>query len=43
VLVDPADPLSGLDLRDDALASAWYRAKLLPTLVERAVANLQEA
>jgi aerobic carbon-monoxide dehydrogenase medium subunit len=43
VLIDPNDPLAGLELRDDALASAWYRGKLLPTLVERALANLQEA
>jgi aerobic carbon-monoxide dehydrogenase medium subunit len=43
VLLDPDDPLSGLDLRDDPLASTWYRAKLLPTLVERALANLEEA
>ena len=26
VLLDPDDPLAGLELRDDALASAWYRA-----------------
>lgn len=43
VLLDPNDPLAGLELRDDALASAWYRTKLLPTLVERALANLEEA
>jgi carbon-monoxide dehydrogenase medium subunit len=43
VLLDPDDPLKGTDLRDDALASAWYRQKLLPTLVERALANLEEA
>ena len=35
-----ADALDGLELRDDALASAWYRAKLLPRLVERALAML---
>ena len=29
-------------LRDDPLASAWYRAQLLPRLVERALADLQE-
>ena len=34
--------LAGLDLRDDPLASAWYRAQLLPRLVGRALANLQE-
>jgi carbon-monoxide dehydrogenase medium subunit len=43
VLVDPDDPLAELDLRDDPLASAWYRARLLPRLVERALADLQEA
>jgi len=43
VLVDPDDPLAGLDLRDDPLASAWYRAQLLPRLVERALTDLQEA
>jgi len=43
VLLDPNDPLAGLELRDDALASAWYRTKLLPTLVERALADLEEA
>lgn len=42
VLLNPDDPLAGLELRDDPLASAWYRQKLLPTLVERALANLQE-
>ena len=41
VLIDPDDPLAGLELRDDALASAWYREKLLPTLVERALGGLQ--
>jgi len=30
-------------LRDDPLASAWYRAQLLPRLVERALNDLQEA
>ena len=43
VLLDPNDPLAGLELRDDALASAWYRQQLLPKLVERALANLEEA
>lgn len=32
--------LDGLEPRDDALASAWYRAELLPRLVERALADL---
>lgn len=43
VLLDPDDPLAGTELRDDALASAWYRQKLLPTLVERALADLKES
>ena len=42
VLVSPDDPLAALDLRDDPLASAWYRTQLLPRLVERALADLQE-
>jgi CO/xanthine dehydrogenase FAD-binding subunit len=29
-------------LRDDALASAWYRARVLPTLVARALADLDK-
>jgi CO/xanthine dehydrogenase FAD-binding subunit len=28
---------------DDALASAWYRARVLPTVVARALADLEEA
>jgi carbon-monoxide dehydrogenase medium subunit len=43
VLLDPDDPLGGVELRDDALASAWYRAQLLPRLVERALADLEDA
>lgn len=31
------------ETHDDALASAWYRGQLLPRLVERALANLEEA
>ena len=27
---------------DDALASAWYRSKVLPVLVRRALIRLQE-
>lgn len=33
----------GHGLRDDALASAWYRTQLLPRLVERALVQLEEA
>jgi CO/xanthine dehydrogenase FAD-binding subunit len=39
---NPEDALTGLELRDDALASAWYRERLLPRLVERALADLEE-
>jgi carbon-monoxide dehydrogenase medium subunit len=42
VLLDPDDPVAGVELRDDALASAWYRTQLLPRLVERALADLEE-
>lgn len=35
--------LSDVDLRDDAVASAWYRAQTLPVLVRRALEQLQEA
>jgi CO/xanthine dehydrogenase FAD-binding subunit len=35
-----ADALKGLEPRDDALASAWYRSQVLPRLVERALGNL---
>jgi CO/xanthine dehydrogenase FAD-binding subunit len=43
VLLDPESPLAGLELRDDALASTWYRTQLLPRLVARALADLEEA
>ena len=39
---NPADALGALEPRDDALASAWYRGQLLPRLVERALATLEE-
>jgi aerobic carbon-monoxide dehydrogenase medium subunit len=42
VLVDPESPLAGLELRDDALASTWYRTQLLPRLVARVLADLEE-
>lgn len=41
VLLNPDDPLAGLELHDDPLASAWYRAKVLPGLVAKAVAILE--
>lgn len=34
--------LGDVDLRDDAVASAWYRAQTLPVLVRRALEQLQE-
>jgi CO/xanthine dehydrogenase FAD-binding subunit len=39
----PADALAGLDPREDPLASAWYRAQLLPRLVEQALSDVEEA
>ncbi len=35
------DDVAG-ELRDDALASAWYRERVMPTLVARALAQLEE-
>jgi CO/xanthine dehydrogenase FAD-binding subunit len=40
---DPDQALTGLELRDDALASAWYRGRLLPRLVDRALSDLEGA
>jgi hypothetical protein len=40
VKLDPNDPLAGVEPRDDALASGWYRSQVLPKLVERALADL---
>ena len=40
VKLDPDDPLAGVEPRDDAVASGWYRAQVLPKLVERALADL---
>ena len=34
--------LADVDLQDDAVASAWYRAQTLPVLVRRALEQLQE-
>jgi CO/xanthine dehydrogenase FAD-binding subunit len=33
--------LDDVELRDDALASAWYRRRTLPVLVRRALDNLE--
>ena len=35
--------LQDVSPRDDALASAWYRAKVLPVLVRRVLTDLQES
>ncbi len=35
--------LGDVDLRDDALASAWYREHTLPILVQRVLVRLEEA
>jgi carbon-monoxide dehydrogenase medium subunit len=40
---DPAGATTGVEPRDDALASAWYRTQLLPRLVERALGMLDGA
>ena len=40
VLVNPDDPLAGIEPADDVLASAWYRKKILPKLVARALEGL---
>jgi CO/xanthine dehydrogenase FAD-binding subunit len=40
VELNPDDPLAGIDPPDDAVASGWYRAQVLPKLVERALAGL---
>jgi carbon-monoxide dehydrogenase medium subunit len=36
-----AEALGDIDPQDDALASAWYRRSVLPTLVTRALTQLQ--
>ncbi len=38
----PEDALRDVELSDDALASAWYRAEMLPVLVGRVVSQLEE-
>jgi CO/xanthine dehydrogenase FAD-binding subunit len=37
---DPAKAVEGIEPRDDALASAWYRTTVLPRLVEQALSTL---
>ena len=37
---EASDALNDVDPPDDALASAWYRKTVLPTLVTRALADL---
>jgi CO/xanthine dehydrogenase FAD-binding subunit len=39
---DPMGALEDVTLADDALASAWYREKMLPVLVARAFTQLKE-
>jgi CO/xanthine dehydrogenase FAD-binding subunit len=39
---DPDDALKDVTPADDALASAWYRTKMLPVIVGRAIARLGE-
>lgn len=39
---DPVSALEDVTLADDALASAWYREKMLPVLVARAFTRLKE-
>lgn len=41
--VEQGGDVGDVEARDDALASAWYRGHLLPRLVERALADLEEA
>ena len=39
---DPERVLDDVTPRDDALASAWYRSRMLPVLVRRALAQLEQ-
>jgi CO/xanthine dehydrogenase FAD-binding subunit len=39
---NPDDALQDVTPGDDALASAWYRTKMLPVIVGRAIARLEE-
>lgn len=40
---DPGEALRDVQLTDDALASAWYRERMLPVLVGRVLSQLKEA
>ena len=40
---DPGDALKDVTPGDDALASAWYRTRMLPVIVGRAIARLEES
>jgi carbon-monoxide dehydrogenase medium subunit len=42
-ITDPDTPTAGLTFADDALASAWYRDKMLPVLVGRVLSQLKES
>jgi aerobic carbon-monoxide dehydrogenase medium subunit len=41
-IADAENPAAGLTFADDALASAWYREKMLPVLVARVLSQLKE-
>jgi CO/xanthine dehydrogenase FAD-binding subunit len=41
VALSPDDPSANLESRDDTLASAWYRGRILPLLVSRALSELE--
>jgi carbon-monoxide dehydrogenase medium subunit len=41
-IADPDAATTGITFADDALASAWYREKMLPVLVARALSQLEE-
>jgi carbon-monoxide dehydrogenase medium subunit len=40
---DPEDSLQDVTPVDDALASAWYRSKMLPVVIRRALAEMENA
>jgi carbon-monoxide dehydrogenase medium subunit len=40
---NPEDALQDVTPGDDALATAWYRTKMLPVVVRRAIAQLEES
>ncbi len=40
---DPADAVHDISAVDDALASAWYRTKMVPVVIRRALAEMENA